>query len=266
LNPDDERYCLKRIDSKHNIPIGLPILFNKTSPNLIHYSRVNFESGNKTHHEFTSKDIAKNYLVDVIQEGVFVYIPVTEPGVYKIEQALDSDGMGIKIYKKEEIIVYCPEAKLISVTDTKCCINDEIYTKLVLKGVPPLSVYYERRVDDDSVNMSIDGIGAKHIKFPVEVPDRTKLLSASGNYQWAQNQEIEVKLNMTADVPATYSLKVLEVNDLLNNSHNYIDQNVFVKYDAFSRPTVRFSSDTPMYIRPGYQAELKLGLDGVGSY
>ncbi|RIA95339.1 hypothetical protein C1645_757783 [Glomus cerebriforme] len=269
LNPDDERYCLKRMDSKKSYPIGLPILFNKTSPQSIHYSRVNFVSGNKTHHEFTSREIARNHLVDVIQDGVYVYIPVTEPGVYKIEQALDADGMGIKIYRKEEIIVYCPEATLISITDTNCCINDEIHTKLVLKGVPPLSVYYERRVDDDSVNMTIDGIGAEHSKFPIEEPVRAKLLSAPGNYQWARDQEIEVQLNMTADTPATYSLKVLEVNDILNNTHNYIDersQNVFVKYDAFSRPTAKFSSDAPLYIRPGYHAKMKLSLQGVAPW
>ncbi|PKY45320.1 hypothetical protein RhiirA4_443664 [Rhizophagus irregularis] len=269
LNPDDERFCLTRMDSRKSDPIGLPVLFNKTSPKSIHYSRVNFVSGNKTHHEFTSRDIARNHLVDVIQDGVFVYIPVTEPGVYKIEQALDADGMGIKIYKKEEIIVYCPEAKLISITDTKCCINDEIHTKLVLKGVPPLSVYYERRVDNESVNMTIDGIGSEHFKFPIDEPDRAKLFFASDNYQWAQNQEIEVQLNMTADIPATYSLRVLEINDLLNNTHNYIierNQNVFVKYDVFSRPTAKFSSDIPIYTRPGYPAEMKLNLQGVAPW
>jgi hypothetical protein len=74
---------------------------------------------------------------------------------------------------------------------------------------------------------------------------------------------------MTADTSATYSLKVLEVNDLLNNTHNYIDdrnQIVFVKYDAFSRPTAKFFSDAPIYIRPGYHAEMKLNLYGVGLY
>ena len=124
-------------------------------------------------------------------------------------------------------------------------------------------MYYERRVDDESVKMTIDGIGAEHLKFPIEGPDRTKLLSASGNYQWAHNKEIEVKLNMTADASATYSLKVLEVNDLLNNTHNYVDErnpNVFVKYDAYSRPAAKFFSDAPIYIRPGYHAEMKLNL------
>ncbi|CAB4433743.1 unnamed protein product [Rhizophagus irregularis] len=201
LNPDDERFCLTRMDSRKSDPIGLP--------------------GNKTHHEFTSRDIARNHLVDVIQDGVFV------------------------------------------------CINDEIHTKLVLKGVPPLSVYYERRVDNESVNMTIDGIGSEHFKFPIDEPDRAKLFFASDNYQWAQNQEIEVQLNMTADIPATYSLRVLEINDLLNNTHNYIierNQNVFVKYDVFSRPTAKFSSDIPIYTRPGYPAEMKLNLQGVAPW
>ncbi|CAG8547526.1 3706_t:CDS:10 [Funneliformis caledonium] len=269
LNPDDDRYCLKRTDSKKSIPVVLPILFNKTSPQLIHYSRVDFESGNKTIHEFSSKEISRHRLVDLIQDGVFVYIPVTEPGVYKIEQALDADGMGIKIYRKEEILVYCPEARLISITDKNCCMNDEIYTKLVLKGVPPLSVYYERCIGDESVNMTIDGIGAEHLKFPIAEPDRAKLFSASGNYQWARDQIITVQLNMTADTPATYSLKVLEVNDLLNNTYNYIDEqnlDVFVKYDAFIRPTAKFLSDAPLFIPPGYNAEMKLNLQGVAPW
>ncbi|CAG8730955.1 483_t:CDS:2, partial [Acaulospora morrowiae] len=131
LNPDDERLCLQRNDKKKFIE--LPILFNRTYPYFITYSRVDFEAGAKTLHQFSSKDIEQHRIVDVIQDGVYVYIPINQPGAYRIEEASDEDEMGIKIYNRQEVIVYCPSAELVPKSDLSLCFDDVIEVDLVLE-------------------------------------------------------------------------------------------------------------------------------------
>ncbi|CAG8583081.1 954_t:CDS:2, partial [Acaulospora colombiana] len=267
LNPDDERLCLQRSHKKKFIE--LPILFNKTYPASITYSRVDFETGTQTLHKFSSKDIERHRIVDVIQDGVYVYIPIDRPGAYRIEESSDNDGMGIKIYNRQEIIFYCPAAKLIPKSNLNLCFDDVISVDLVLEGVPPLSIQYERRVNDAAINMTIDGISSDYYASPPIQSDQAMVLAASGNYQWARDQVIHVPLNITADVVADYSLKVQQIQDILNNTRFYDDEessDTMVDFSVYSRPTASFFTDSPVHVRPGRIANIAIDVRGRGPW
>ncbi|RHZ53314.1 hypothetical protein Glove_443g66 [Diversispora epigaea] len=200
--------------------------------------------------------------MDVVQEGVYVYIPINRPGVYRIEESSDKDEMGIKIYRREEIIVYCPTAKLVPKSDSSLCIEDEIYVDLVLEGVPPLNIHYERKVNDAAVNMTIDGIGLDYVSSQSNQVE-------SNNYQWARDQIIRVQLNITADTVAAYSLIILQIQDVLNNTRAFYDEEALsnmADFFVYPRPTANFFLDSPVYVRPNKYANIQLALRGRGPW
>ncbi|CAG8773373.1 13906_t:CDS:2, partial [Racocetra fulgida] len=224
LNPDDDKLCLPRSNSRKKPAIKLLILFNKTSPNSIRYSRLDFETGDRTMHDVYSKEIEQHRMTDVVHGDhlEYVNIPVNQPGVYQLEEALDHDGMGIKIYKRDVTIVYCPMAKFVLKSSSNLCVEDEIHVDLMLQGVPPLSVIYERRINNYALNMTIDSIGPEHyISPPIRSDQEAAMLASSGNYQWARDQLTEVRLNLSAEFVADYWLKVLQLQDVLNNTVIY---------------------------------------------
>ncbi|CAG8445798.1 21903_t:CDS:10 [Dentiscutata erythropus] len=269
LNPDDDKLCLQRSSIRKKPAIKLPILFNKTSPNSIRYSRLDFETGNRTMHDVYSKEIEQHRMTDVVHDGVhleYVDIPVNQPGVYQLEEALDKDGMGIKIYKRDVTIVYCPMAKFILKSGPNLCVEDDIHVDLILQGVPPLNVIYERRINNYVHNMTIDSIGPEHyISPPIRSDQEAMTLASSGNYQWAHDQITEVRLNLSAEFVADYWLKVLQLQDVLNNTISYKNDqnpNVNVRFSVYTRPTASFMSDISIYVRPKQTAKIPLDLQG----
>ncbi|CAG8724177.1 4862_t:CDS:2, partial [Acaulospora morrowiae] len=140
---------------------------------------------------------------------------------------------------------------------------------LVLEGVPPLSIQYERQVNDAAVNMTIDGISSNYYTSPPIQSDQAMILAASNDYQWARDQVIHVPLNITADVVADYSLKVRQIQDVLNNTRFYDNEkslNAMINFSVYSRPTACFFSDSPVHIRPGRIANIAIDVRGKGPW
>ncbi|CAG8467400.1 7817_t:CDS:10 [Ambispora gerdemannii] len=264
LNPDDLKLCLhrkKQQPSKKTVgsSVNLPVLFNNTIPKTIEYSRIDTETGEKVLLNFTKRDIEKHRVVDKAMNIAFVYIPVQIPGVYRLEQAWDWHWMNIKIYRKEEIIAYCPDAKFSSKVGQHRCLNDEIPVDLILQGIPPFSVYYERIVGGIAVNMTIDGVASENTIVPGSRSDQIS------GYQWARDRIIEVPLVLTTDIPAQYSLKILRIRDALNNTHIYEkEENAqsYIEFTVHSRPSVSFLSDATIKIKPADSPNIALELKG----
>ncbi|CAG8637993.1 4003_t:CDS:10, partial [Ambispora leptoticha] len=263
LNPDDLKLCLhrkKQQPSKKTVgsSVNLPILFNNTIPKTIEYSRIDTETGEKILYNFTKRDIEKHRVIDKAMNIAYVYIPVQLPGVYRLEQVWDWHWMNIKIYRKEEIIAYCPVAKFSSKVDQHRCVNDEIPVDLILEGIPPFSVYYERIVDDIAVNMTIDGVTSENTILGSH-PDQIT------GYQWARDRLVHVPLTLTTDIPAQYSLKILRIRDSLNNTQTYEKEESIqpsIEFTVHSRPSVSFLSDITIKIKPGDSPNIAMELKG----
>nr|CAG8567147.1 2231_t:CDS:10 [Entrophospora candida] len=270
---NDDKFCIdsstddyyNRKKSASTKMMKVPILFNKTSPINIKFKIIDFETGLKTFYEYKKKDIQNNRFIDVIQDVVYVYLPVFRPGVYQLDEALDDSGMGIKIYKREAIIPHCPKAIFLPKSKLDLCINDDLNVNLILNGVPPLNVIYERRVKFDVVNMSINDVMPSYYTSTITAAE-AESLAAIGNYEWVTNQQIEVPLNLTADTIAIYRLTILQVQDFLNNTRVYTkkshDLTSSIDFNVNSRPTASFYSESTEHFRPQKSAIIYLVLTG----
>ncbi|CAJ0901791.1 5508_t:CDS:10 [Entrophospora sp. SA101] len=270
---NDDKFCIdsstddyyNRKKSASTKMMKVPILFNKTSPINIKFKIIDFETGLKTFYEYKKKDIQNNRFIDVIQDVVYVYLPVFRPGVYQLDEALDDSGMGIKIYKREAIIPHCPKAIFLPKSKLDLCINDDLNVNLILNGVPPLNVIYERRVKFDVVNMSINDVMPSYYTSTITAAE-AESLAVIGNYEWVTNQQIEVPLNLTADTIAIYRLTILQVQDFLNNTRVYTkkshDLTSSIDFNVNSRPTASFYSESTEHFRPQKSAIIYLVLTG----
>ncbi|KAG9302147.1 hypothetical protein G9A89_020581 [Geosiphon pyriformis] len=267
INPDDSKLCLQRKPppKKSTSTVNIPILFNKTIPRVIEYSRVDPESGIKILHNFTKRDIELHRIIDKIQNIAYVFIPVQEPGVYRLEQAWDWDWINIKLYRREEIIAYCPDGRFSSDVGPDRCLDDIIPVELILQGVPPFNVYYERIIGDTTVNMTIDGITPENDVVPI----RNSQAPVSAGYQWARDQTVKLPMNLTSETATEYSLKILHVRDFFNNTQTYInrkDTSDVIKFLVHPRPSARFQSDSTIKIKPGDSPNIAVDLHGQGPW
>ncbi|CAG8786287.1 11339_t:CDS:2, partial [Racocetra persica] len=92
-----------------------------------------------------------------------------------------------------------------------------------------------------------------YISPPIRSDQEAAVLASSGNYQWTRDQLTEVRLNLSAEFVADYWLKVLQLQDVLNNTviyKNDQDTNVNVRFSVYTRPTAK-----PWNVKLGYWPE-----------
>ncbi|CAG8594582.1 6627_t:CDS:10 [Paraglomus occultum] len=261
LNPDDDKFCLQRVP---RVEVDVPVLFNNSKPWKLEYSHIDPDTNEKTHINMTRKLLQKRLTSDEIANTYLVYIPIDHPGVYRLEQAWDKDNMNIKTYRNEVIISHCPIAKFVARHSSDRCIDDDINVDLILQGVPPFNVRYERLVDDVGINMTISGVAPDRYVSPIMGEQ-----VVSHDYTWARNRVVEVPLNLTADTAATYILKLIDIQDGLNNTRTFSGKSLqddTVMFLVHPRPYAKLLSDSTVKVRPGKSTNLSLELGGEGPW
>ncbi|KAK9765460.1 hypothetical protein K7432_006193 [Basidiobolus ranarum] len=235
INPDNQCFCLPRASSGESMgDLIIPVILNGTYPELIEYSRTDFETRKKTIHKL---DISSGYFEkhakDVIKERRF-NIPAKIPGSYKLEKVTDVNGADFRLYKKKAVIVTCPEAYFggkdvpESESGQSYCVGDHIQDlSYVVRGHPPLKLSYIRRINKSTKTISIDDI-----KPDNEVEPLDDLPSAA-------EEIIEIPFNVTLDAPGEVLFKIAEIEDSCNNIHDYKSEySSAIKrhFNVYSRP------------------------------
>jgi hypothetical protein len=211
----------------------------------------------------TRKLLQRRLISDESSNTYLIYIPIKRPGTYRLEHAWDKDSMNIKTYRKEVIISYCPTAKFVAKHKSDRCMDDDISVDLILQGVPPFNVRYERLVDNIGINMTISGVTPDRYTSPV-INEQV----LSHDYSWTRDRIVEVPLNLTADTAATYILKLVDIKDGLNNTKVFGGVKKLhddtVTFLVHPRPSAKLLSESTVKVKPGESANLPLDLGGDG--
>lgn len=146
-------------------PVYLHLLTNNTRPKSIEVQAEGFSGDNQHSLVFSAADLAK---VPSNRTGSLesFYLPISEPGLYRLGQVQDFSGL-VKGHSKLIAIPPCPTAKWVSV-DTQICMNDVFSASLIAEGVPPLTI----KLSNGSVynaGPAMPAMGVQKLQMPIRL-------------------------------------------------------------------------------------------------
>ncbi|CAH7685401.1 hypothetical protein BY996DRAFT_4583365 [Phakopsora pachyrhizi] len=156
-------------------------------------------------------------------------IDVYGTGIVRLERVLDSENMDFRISRTEALIVACPSASFspnsyhtqssqaIAKENHKCVGQTEDFSLLV-KGLAPLYLTYIRNINGRREVIRLDGITPSDFVTPLISMDPSSLsekLSTSHrqDYTWAEEQRIEIPLNVSLTSPGDHIYQLGSVKD-----------------------------------------------------
>lgn len=235
LNPLGSCHC---VDNGRRSEVHLPVRMNSTIPMLIQYSRLNPENNEFTRHNITGRDL-KNLLKHTEYQKSKVWqfsIPVSDPGLYKLERVQDTSRMDVRLYRAQALVVQCPSASLVIPERLKDhpdrCTRDLDELSLRVSGLPPLKVKYNRWIEGQERTSSIDSVKPPGYSSPLMFHHDDPGLDAKDQYAlklaglqdllWAKASNVDVHLNSSLQQPGLWSYTVEEVEDACGNKVNYL--------------------------------------------
>ncbi|KAL1914925.1 uncharacterized protein VTP21DRAFT_7841 [Calcarisporiella thermophila] len=250
LNPENRCFCLERTPPKKRKNVLLPILFNGTSPTYLQYSHIDLVTGMRQLVNLTKRDIIRFRPSDHFQQQQqlqkdleLYYIAVREPGFYKIERALDRNQTDIMLYRREALVVLCPETDfgrdkavsgwrkkaptqvVLPQPQHRCKGDDEESIPLWLRGLPPYRVEYVRRVNGEKLVVTMEDVKPEDGEsIPAVYADGGAVMPSHslGPVGWARDKEMTLPLNITFDAPGEVDLEILSVKDGCGNTQTYL--------------------------------------------
>lgn len=252
LNPFQESFCLPFGAS--NYQTNIPIRLNSTSEiDFIQVKYTDFDTSKSTLLNFTKKDIKKfdtrniNNLYD--KDTVFgpnihyLNLPINKIGLYELVQVLDSKYLGLRNYRSNVIVPYCPSGEISNINGLPKdrCYGDIDKIKFTIQGVPPLKLKYKKLINNSIQEFNDQSLQPEFFESPLITFGSTRYLTQDQlkDLSWAKTQPVEVELENQIKELGDYSYRIEEIVDGLGNLVNYTDSlssndELFKKYDLLN--------------------------------
>lgn len=191
---------------------------------------------------------------------------------------MSKQGVSIRLDNRQAFVFTCPYAHIKPVPATDYCAGDLEQLQFQVMGVPPLDVYYTRKLDDSNhvKKLEINRIQPdafespllRRINGPKTIEPSLFSIKPGSDYSWAAVQELHVSLNLTLDTASKQEYQLSKVRDGAGNEvdlFNLASQSLQVH----RRPTVNFgcSQKEPIHLLVGEKsAQLPLDVQGTGPY
>jgi nucleoporin POM152 len=156
-------------------------------------------------------------------------LEASHPGVVRLERILDKNEMDVRLYRREAIVVQCPRASFLSPSSRKPdrCVGEAENLGLVVQGLAPLKLDYERQSRGVKKSVSIPGITQTGFTSPLLLqhqqsggggdPSQQLALARTDDYSWAASQRIELPVNISLNAPGTETFQLESVTDGCGN-------------------------------------------------
>lgn len=226
LNPTKESYCLEQSYSE----ISIPIKFNATNPIFIQLTRFDFDTMEMTTTNFTKKQL-KKFKMSTPPEKVtdsrisYYTLPVSSPGLYRLEQVVDSSGLNIRLYRSDVVVPRCPSAFIFSGREkgsSDLCIGDVDLPKISVDGVPPLTVKYSKLVRGEESKFSVQSVSSEHpMQHSLKASKSSIFWNGNDPLSWASTQSLEIEMDTSLTKTGDWIYFIDEVEDALGNVVNY---------------------------------------------
>lgn len=247
LNPFGDSFCL--IEGVTKYQVDVPIRFNSTSDiDFIQLRYTDLETNTPTLLNFTKKSIKKfshkninNYYSRDSINGPninYLNIPITKPGFYEITQVLDSKHLGLRNYRSQLFVPYCPTAYINDVENLKNekCLNDFDKIKFTISGVPPLTLKYKKLINNNIQTFHDQSLQPEFFESPLLGNSNFLTKDQIGDLNWLSKKSVEVELSNPIKQIGDHSYKIEEIIDGLGNMVNFTstlkdDDSLFKKYN-----------------------------------
>jgi nucleoporin POM152 len=214
-----------------------------------------------------------------------VHIRINKPGSIRLEEVLDSSGVGARlIYPTDIPVVPCPQAGFsdagaIPKGDNMRCAapglrsgaGEALEMKIDVYGVPPLSLKWRQEINGKREPFMVEGIEGEDYHTHRSSGDKWRLAGLGRRAP----QNVTVPLTVTLDTLGTYLYVLESVSDALGNVmhagsqaesvgesfHDHTTRSVTV----LSRPSVSFrhcGAGSPASLLIGSETSLSLALKG----
>ena len=252
LNPDANKYCLSQLSSY----MLLPVLLNNTNIAGLKYSVSPLNAPTyKVFVEVTAKNLEQN-LQDFLQltpalslqtqpeeedeygddndissktslptlqkSQSLVYIRISKPGIFRLEQVWDvAHNEARLIQPSEVVIVPCPQVAFVDTSeqtarDSVWCSGQDNDLDLLISvtGTPPLSLRWLKTINEKRDQYLVEGIeGDYRSTVPEEDPKGLQLVRRN-----LVPQTVKIPLSISLDEPGTHLYALEEVVDGQGNS------------------------------------------------
>jgi nucleoporin POM152 len=143
--------------------------------------------------------------------------------------------MDVRLYRKDAIVVQCPRASFSALESENSdrCVGQSEGLSLVLEGLAPLKLDYERWSRGVKKSVSIPGIADTGFTSPLLLqqqaggggggsdPSTSLALSRSDDYSWAASRRIELPLNISLDTHGTERFRLDSITDGCGNQVDF---------------------------------------------
>lgn len=234
LNPTGSCYC---VDAHSKSTISVPVRLNSTIPMLLQYSRIDPETNEIYNYNITGKRLKS--IVKQADHKAKVWdlsLPVTEPGLYRLERVQDSSKLDVRLYRAQALVVVCPSATLVIPERLKHspdrCTGDLDELSIRASGLPPLRIKYNRWIEGRERVSTIDSVKPSEYTSPLmvghneqvrEQQSSQQVLSLAGVHDvlWARSRQVDVHLNASLATAGAWSYTIEEVEDACGNVVNF---------------------------------------------
>ncbi|RUP51079.1 hypothetical protein BC936DRAFT_149996 [Jimgerdemannia flammicorona] len=266
LNPENRYFCIPKSDIGHK-DVLIPVQFNNTIPRTVQLLHVDLATGSRTAKNLTYKDLQRASEISSRQQGLETYfIRVRRPGVYSLERVVAQDRTEAKLYRKEALIVVCPQVEYLHEPySSDKCIGEHISFSLTVRGLPPLKVSALRQIDGARTAMDIDNIQPPNYHSPLtaqtESQQRMLSVATADKYEWAAEQVVNLPINVTLDNPAEYVYTIQSVSDGCGNTVEFPQPVTSIEHSTpqQKRFTVHQSPTAKFLCHPSNPVKLLIG-------
>ena len=252
LNPDANKYCLSQLSSY----MLLPVLLNNTNIAGLKYSVSPLNAPtDKVFVEVTAKNLEQN-LQDFLQltpalslqtqpeeedeygddndissktslptlqkSQSLVYIRISKPGIFRLEQVWDVAHNEARLTQPSEVVIVpCPQVAFVDTSeqtarDSVWCSGQDNNLDLLISvtGTPPLSLRWLKTINEKRDQYLVEGIeGDYRSTVPEEDPKGLQLVRRN-----LVPQTVKIPLSISLDEPGTHLYALEEVVDGQGNS------------------------------------------------
>lgn len=171
-----------------------------------------------------------------------VHILINRPGVVRLERVYDASNVDARLVASQAVVVPCPRVQFAkdegSAQDAIRCIGQKAdpQLKIVVHGVPPLSLKWMRSVNGNREQFLVEGIEKEQpLRQDEAHPTDAGPITLASAVSFPQ--DVTVPLTVSLDKPGTYHYALEEVTDGVGNT-------VQVETDPISLELVSASSAT----------------------
>lgn len=218
-----------------------------------------------------------------------VHILINRPGIVRLERVYDSFNVDARLVASQAVVVPCPRVQFAkdeeSAQDAIRCVGQKAdpQLKIVVHGVPPLSLKWMRSINGNREQFLVEGIEKEHKEHALRQDEAQHTDGGASIVASAVPfpQDVTVPLTVSLEKPGTYLYALEEVSDGAGNtvrvetdpiSSESVSASAMATTRSFivlQKPAISFSycsSDMPTSLLIGSEATLSLGPTSLDNF